>query len=51
MRSISELTNSELENIQLFGQIGNKTCDIAKLQHFYNAIEEEIKRRNLKNDK
>ena len=51
MRSISELTNSELENIQLFRQIGNKTRDIVELQHFYNAIEEEIKRRNLKNDK
>lgn len=51
MRSISELTNSELDNIQLFGQIGNKTRGIAELQHFYNAIEEEIKRRNLKNDK
>ena len=25
--------------------------DNAELQHFYNAIEEEIKRRNLKNDK
>lgn len=51
MKSINELTNSELENIQLFGQIGNKTKEIAELQRFYNAIEEEIKRRNLKNDK
>lgn len=51
MRSINELTNSELENIQLFGHVGNKTRDIAELQHFYNAIEEETKRRNLKNDK
>lgn len=47
MRSISELQNYELENIQLFGQIGNKTKEISELQHFYNAIEEEIKRRNL----
>lgn len=51
MISINKLTDSELDNIILFGQIGNKTKDIAELQHFYNAIEEEIKRRNLKNDK
>ena len=48
MRSISELTDVELDNLQLFGQLGNKTRSIAELQHFYNAIEEEIKRRNLK---
>jgi hypothetical protein len=32
----------------LFGHLGNKTRTIAELRHFYNAVEEEIKRRNLK---
>ena len=48
MISISELNNTELDNLQLFGHIGEKTRDIAELQFFFNSVEEEIKRRNLK---
>jgi hypothetical protein len=48
MITLQELSNVELDNLQLFGHLGNKTRTIAELRHFYNAVEEEIKRRNLK---
>lgn len=46
--SLQELNEQELEYLNKNGHLGYKTRNIAELQHFYNALEEENKRRNLK---
>lgn len=48
MKSISELTNIELDDFINKGHLGISTKDICELQFFYNRLIEEKKRRNLK---
>ena len=47
-KSISNLTNYELDNIIKNGHIGEDTKKISELWQFYCYIEEEKKRRDLK---
>lgn len=48
MKSISDLTNIELDDFISKGHLGRLTKDIFELQFFYNRLIEEKKRRNLK---
>ena len=48
MKSIRELSDVDLYCIADHGYIGYKMKDIAELHFFYNQIEEEIKRREIK---
>ena len=48
MKSISELTNIELDDFINKGHLRISTKDICELQFFYNRLIEEKKRRNLK---
>jgi hypothetical protein len=50
MKSIKDLTDIELYCIRDHGYIASKMKDIAELHFFYNRIEDEIKRRELKNN-
>lgn len=47
--TIGTLTDEELNFIVQYGNLGTYTNRIAELQFFYNAIDEEVKRRKLKN--
>lgn len=49
--SLSILTDQELEKLYKDGHLGNMTKYIKELHFFYNVVEEEIKRRKLKNAK
>lgn len=46
-KSISTLTDDELDNILECGHIGKDTYKISELWWFYTAIEEEKKRRKI----
>lgn len=46
--SIQELSDKDFACLEECGHLGTKTRDIAELQYFYFAIEDERKRRNLK---
>ena len=48
MKSISDLTNRELDDFINKGHLGILTKDISELRFFYNRLIEEKKRRNLK---
>jgi hypothetical protein len=49
--SLSILTDQELKKLYNDGHLGNMTKYIKELHFFYNTVEEEIKRRKLKNAK
>lgn len=46
--TLSELSTTELQTLYKDGNIGSVTRYIDELSFFFNAVEEEIKRRNLK---
>lgn len=46
--TLSELSTTELQILYKDGNIGSVTRYIDELSFFFNAVEEEIKRRNLK---
>lgn len=46
--SIQELSEEAFEDLEKNGHIGIRTKNIAELQSFYSAIEDERKRRNLR---
>ena len=48
MKTIKDLSDEDLYSIKYHGYIINKMKYIAELQFFYNQIDEEIKRRDLK---
>jgi hypothetical protein len=48
MKSIKDLTDIELYCIKDHGYIANSMKDLAELHFFYNQIDEEIKRREMK---